>query len=137
MTKTELLWPALITALAAMLYLVLVINVGRARAKYGVMPPATTGNEDFERVLRVQYNTLEQLAFFLPGLWLFAIYRDPTIAAILGAVWLLGRTLYAWGYYQAAEKRMVGFALGSLSSMILVVGALLSILWQLRQLSQF
>jgi len=81
MTKTELLWPALITALATMLYLVLVINVGRARAKYGVMPPATTGNEDFERVLRVQYNTLEQLAFFLPGLWLFAIYiveRKPT-----------------------------------------------------------
>lgn len=135
MSKTELLWPALVTALAAILYLVLVINVGRARAKYGVMPPATTGNENFERVLRVQYNTLEQLAFFLPGLWLFAIYRDPGIAAILGAVWLLGRLLYAWGYYQAVEKRMVGFALSSLSSMLLVIGALFSILWQLRQIS--
>ncbi|AIE74789.1 MULTISPECIES: MAPEG family protein [unclassified Synechocystis] len=137
MTKTDLLWPALITALTAVLYLVLVINVGRARAKYGVMPPATTGNEDFERVLRVQYNTLEQLALFLPGLWLFAIYRDPIIASILGGLWILGRILYAWGYYRAAEKRMVGFALGSLSSIILVLGALLSILWQLGQISQF
>ncbi len=137
MNASEFLWPALVTALAAILYLVLVINVGRARAKYGVMPPATTGNENFERVLRVQYNTLEQLAFFLPGLWLFAIYRDPGIAGILGAVWLLGRVLYAWGYYQAAEKRMIGFAVGSLSSMALVLGALLSILWQLRQISIF
>ena len=137
MNKMEFLWPALVTALAAIVYLVLVINVGRARAKYGVLPPATTGNENFERVLRVQYNTLEQLIFFLPGLWLFAIYRDPGIAALLGAVWLLGRILYAWGYYQAAEKRMVGFALSSLSSIILVLGALLAILWQLRQLSVF
>jgi len=134
---SEFLWPALVTALAAILYLVLVINVGRARAKYGVMPPATTGDENFERVLRVQYNTLEQLIFFLPGLWLFAFYRDPAIAAIFGAVWLLGRILYAWGYYQAAEKRMIGFALSSLSSISLVLGALLSILWQLKQASVF
>jgi len=133
MTKTELLLPALITAIAALVYLVLVINVGRARAKYGVMPPAVSGNENFERVLRVQHNTLEQLVFFLPGLWLFAIFINPAIASIFGGIWVIGRILYAWGYYQAAEKRMIGFALSSLSSMILVFGALGAIVWQLWQ----
>ncbi len=133
MTKTELLLPALVTAIAALVYLVLVINVGRARAKYGVMPPAVTGDENFERVLRVQHNTLEQLVFFLPGLWLFAIFINPAIASIVGGIWVIGRILYAWGYYQAAEKRMIGFALSSLSSMILVFGALGAIVWQLWQ----
>jgi glutathione S-transferase len=133
MTKTDLLWPALITAIAALVYLFLVINVGRARFKYGIKPPAVTGNEAFERVLRVQHNTLEQLVFFLPGLWLFAIFINPAIASILGSIWVLGRILYAWGYYQAAEKRMVGFALSSLSSMVLVLGALGAISWQLWQ----
>jgi len=133
MNKTDLLFPALITAIAALVYLVFVINVGRARAKYGVMPPAVSGDENFERVLRVQYNTVEQLVFFLPGLWLFAIFINPAIASILGATWILGRILYAWGYYQAAEKRMIGFALSSLSSMTLVLGALGAIVWQLWQ----
>ncbi|MEY2984828.1 MAG: glutathione S-transferase [Cyanobacteriota bacterium] len=133
MTQSELLWPALITAIAAVVYLALVINVGRARAKYGVMPPAVSGNENFERVLRVQHNTLEQLVFFFPGLWLFAIFINPAIAAILGGIWVLGRILYAWGYYQAAEKRLIGFALSSLSSMVLVFGALGAIIWQLWQ----
>lgn len=133
MTKTDLLLPALITAIAALVYLVLIINVGRARAKYGIQPPATTGNEDFERVLRVQQNTLEQLVFFLPGLWLFAVFLNPAIASGLGGVWIIGRILFAWGYYQAAEKRFLGFALSSLSSMILVFGALGAIIWQLWQ----
>ncbi|MEB3160422.1 MAG: MAPEG family protein [Synechocystis sp.] len=133
MTKTDLLLPALITAIAALVYLVLVINVGRARVKYGIKPPAVTGDEAFERVLRVQHNTLEQFIFFLPGLWLFAIFISPAIASILGGIWVLGRILYAWGYYQAAEKRMVGFALSSLSSMTLVLGALGAIVWQLWQ----
>ena len=133
MTQADLLLPALVTAIAALVYLALVINVGRARFKYGIKPPAVTGDEAFERVLRVQHNTLEQLVFFLPGLWLFALFLNPAIASIIGGIWVLGRILYAWGYYQAAEKRMVGFALSSLSSMTLVLGALGAIVWQLWQ----
>lgn len=133
MTKTELLLPALITAIAALVYLVLVINVGRARAKYGIQPPAVTGDANFERVLRVQQNTLEQLVFFLPGLWLFAVFLNGAIASIFGATWIIGRILFAWGYYQAPEKRMIGFAISSLSSSLLLFGALGAILWQLWQ----
>src|SRR3954465_15530933 len=37
----------------------------------------------FERVFRVQMNTLEWMPIFLPSLWLFAIYvSDPIAAAI-------------------------------------------------------
>ncbi len=50
------------------MYFVVTINVGRARAKYKIMPPQMTGYQNFERVVRVQQNTLEQLILFLPSL---------------------------------------------------------------------
>ena len=133
MLSQTYLFPSLITALALILYQTLAANVGRARFKYKVMPPATTGNEDFERVLRVQQNTLEQLVFFLPSLWLFSVYVNPTWGAVLGLVWVVGRIAYAWGYYQAAEKRMIGFALSMLSGLALVLGAFGAILAQIAQ----
>lgn len=120
-------FPSLITALTLLVYLILTINVGRARAKYKILPPATTGDPNFERVLRVQQNTLEQLVFFLPLLWLFSIYVSPLWGSGIGAVWIIGRIIFAWGYYQAAEKRTIGFAISSLSSMILLAGSLVGI----------
>ena len=121
------LYPSLVTALTLIVYQVLTVNVGRARGKYKIMPPAMSGDENFERVLRVQQNTLEQLVFFLPALWLFSFYVSPLWGAVLGAVWLVGRILFAWGYYQAAEKRVAGFAISSLSGLGLVLGALVGI----------
>lgn len=125
--------PSLITALTLLLYFVLTINVGRARAKYNVSPPAMSGDANFERVLRVQQNMLEQLIFFLPLLWLFSFYISPLWGAFLGAIWLIGRIIYAWGYYQAAEKRGIGFAISSLSSMVLLAGSLVGIILSLMQ----
>ncbi|MEA5621252.1 MAPEG family protein [Cronbergia sp. UHCC 0137] len=126
-------WTSLITALALLLYLVVTINVGRARAKYKVQVPQMTGDPNFERVVRVQQNTLEQLVLFLPALWLFSFYLNPLWAAGIGAVWLVGRVAYAWGYYQAAEKRFIGFALGSLSSIVLLLGSLIGIVLSLTR----
>ncbi|MBD2197285.1 MULTISPECIES: MAPEG family protein [Calothrix] len=126
-------WTSLITALTLVLYLVITINVGRARGKYKVPPPQMTGDPNFERVLRVQQNTLEQIVLFLPGLWLFSFYVNPLWAAGIGAVWLVGRIVYAWGYYQAAEKRLVGFGISSLSGMVLLVGSLVGIILSLVQ----
>ncbi len=114
----------LISALALLLYFILTINVGRARAKYKVPVPQMTGDPDFERVLRVQQNTLEQIIFFLPLLWLFSYFVNPVWGAGLGALWILGRIVYAWGYYQATEKRGPGFAIASLSSIVLLVTSL-------------
>ncbi|MCM1981946.1 MAPEG family protein [Lyngbya confervoides] len=119
---------ALVTVLSLLLYFVLTINVGRARAKYGVPVPQMSGDPNFERVVRVQQNTLEQLILFLPLLWIFSLYVSPLIGAILGGIWIVGRILYAWGYYQAAEKRGPGFAIASLSAMVLLGWSLVQLL---------
>ncbi|MEA5550590.1 MAPEG family protein [Anabaena cylindrica UHCC 0172] len=121
-------WTSLVTVLALIVYFVVTINVGRARFKYKISPPETTGNPDFERALRVQQNTLEQLILFLPALWLFSIYISPIWASALGTVWVIGRIAYAWGYYQAAEKRFIGFGLSSFSSVLLILGSLIGII---------
>jgi glutathione S-transferase len=118
----------LITTLALLLYFVLIINVGRARAKYKVPVPQMTGDPDFERVLRVQQNTLEQIILFLPLLWLFSYFVNPLWGAGFGVLWIIGRIIYAWGYYQATEKRGPGFAISSLSSMALLFVSLIKLL---------
>lgn len=128
-------WPSLVTASALLVYLVFIINVGRARAKYKISPPQMTGNPDFERVVRVQQNTLEQLVIFLPSLWLFSEFISPIWAAGIGAFWLVGRILFAWGYYQAAEKRMLGFGITSFANFTLLGGSLIGIILQLFKTS--
>lgn len=128
-------WPSLVTASALLVYLVFIINVGRARAKYKISPPQMTGNPDFERVVRVQQNTLEQLVIFLPSLWLFSEFISPIWAAGIGTFWLVGRILFAWGYYQAAEKRMLGFGITSFANFTLLGGSLIGIILQLFKTS--
>ena len=127
------LLPSLVTVVSLILYFVTSANVGRARLKYQVRPPKVSGSEDFERVLRVQQNTLEQIIVFLPALWLFCWFVDELAGAIAGGIWIVGRALYAWGYYQAAEKRGPGFGISSLATMVLLLGSLVSICWSLVQ----
>jgi glutathione S-transferase len=114
---------SLITVLALLLYFGLGIGVGIARAKYKMPAPQITGNVDFERVFRVHQNTLEQIVIFLPSLWMFGLTVNGQVAALLGAIWILGRILYAWSYYQAAEKRGPGFGISSLANLILLLGS--------------
>src|SRR4249919_2403590 len=96
---------ALVTCLALLFYFLTSVKVARARAAFGIKAPAISGNPDFERIFRVQMNTLEWLPIFLPALWLFAIYVSDAIAAALGLVWIVGRILYMTGYSRAANKR--------------------------------
>ena len=122
---------ALVTCLAILFYFFTGIQVSKARAAFGIKAPATAGHPDFERVFRVQMNTLEWMPIFLPSLWLFAIYIGDAAAAILGVIWIAGRVLYMTGYSQAAEKRGRGFAVQGLAAGILLLGALGAIVWRL------
>jgi glutathione S-transferase len=122
---------ALITCLALSFYFFTSIRVSRARVAYGIKLPATSGNPDFERVFRVQMNTLEWMPVFLPSLWLFAIYLSDGWAAVLGLVWIAGRILFMIGYTQATEKRGPGFVVQATATIILWVGALGAIIWRL------
>src|ERR1700736_6163948 len=122
---------ALVTCLAILFYFFTSVKVGKARATFGIKAPATSGNPDFERVFRVQMNTLEWLPFFLPSLWLFAIYISDDVAAVLGLVWIAGRILYMTGYSQAAAKRGRGFGIQAGAAILLWAGALGAIVWRL------
>jgi glutathione S-transferase len=121
---------ALVTCLAILMYFLFSFQVGKARATYGVKAPAVSGNPDFERIFRIQMNTLEWMPAFLPALWLFATYVSDAIAAALGVVWIIGRVLYMNGYAKAADKRGPGFAVQGGAAAILWLGAVVGILWR-------
>jgi uncharacterized MAPEG superfamily protein len=115
---------ALITALATILFAFTVGLVGRARGLFGIHAPATSGHPDFDRAFRAQMNTLEQLAVFLPVLWLATIYGNERYAAWLGYAWLAGRLWYVLGYVREARLRSPGFLVGSIAYVALLALAL-------------
>ena len=114
----------IVTALALLQFIVFGFKVGKARGRYGVKAPATTGNDIFERNFRVQQNTLELLVVFVPGLYLFSHYLSPLIAALLGLIYLIGREVYAIGYVKDPGKRGPGYAMSFLPTAALVLGGL-------------
>jgi glutathione S-transferase len=122
---------ALVTCLAVLFYFLTSVRVAQARGTYGVKAPAITGHPDFERIFRVQMNTLEWMPVFLPALWLFAIYVSDAIAAAFGVAWIVGRVLYMTGYAEAANKRGRGFAIQASAAIALWVGATAAIVWRL------
>ena len=124
-------YTALVTLAAVALYCYTGVLVARARQKFGVVAPATTGHIDFERVFRVQQNTLEWMPIFLPLLWFFVLYVNDWGAALLGLVWIAGRILYIRGYSEAAEKRHKGFFLQLGASGALFIGTLAGIVWRM------
>lgn len=115
-------WPALITLGAVVLMFVLAANVGRARGKYGIPAPATGGNPDFERVFRVQMNTLENAMMFLPALWVYAAFISEVWAAGIGVTWLVARVWYAISYQKAAALRGPAFGLSMFCVTVLTLG---------------
>ena len=114
---------ALVALLDMGLYFVLSLNVGRARMKHKVAAPSIDGPEEFQRVFRTHMNTLEQLMFHLPLLWIAAFAMDDVFAAACGSVWLFGRIVYAVRYYQKASRRTKGFVIAMLANAALLVGA--------------
>jgi glutathione S-transferase len=115
---------AFVTLLAVLEYVVIFSLVGRARARYGIKAPATSGNEIFERYFRVQQNTVEQLVIFLPSLWLFGSYVSAPIGALLGLVFIAGRAIYLSSYVADPERRSLGFLLSFAPSALLLLGGL-------------
>ncbi len=140
-----MIYPALVTVLALLMYISFLINVGRARGKYKVMAPAMSGHIEFEKRLRIQINTLEHLIVFIPALWLFGFFWPysgeflgvnwigPHISALVGMVWLGARFAYATAYCRNPEKRYTAVILSIVCLILLTLGALTGILSLLYQ----
>lgn len=123
------LW--IVTLLAAIQFVVFGFLVGAARAKGDVKAPAVSGNENFERRFRVHYNTMEQLVIFYPGLWSFGLFISANIAAGLGVVYLIGRTIYSMQYARNPDSRGPGFGLSALPIYALLIGGLIGAVLEL------
>jgi glutathione S-transferase len=116
-------YTALVSLIAVALYFFLATRVAVARRTFNIKHPATTGDPDFERIFRAHMNALEWMPTFLVPLWLCATYLSDVGAAVLGLVWIIGRTVYFAGYSRAVEKRLPGFFIQLLACLLLFVGA--------------
>ncbi len=124
----------LVATLALIQFIYFSINVGRARGKYNIKAPLMSGHPVFERHLRVQMNTLEQLIVFIPVLFMYSWISENQgwagykIAAGLGVIWIVGRTLYARAYVADPEKRGPGFMMTFVPTIIMIVGTLVALI---------
>ena len=121
--------PAIVTALALLQFTWFSIQVGSMRVKHGVKAPAMSGPPEFERMERVQQNTMEQLVVFLPALWLHAYLVNPLWAAGIGLVFIIGRFIYRAAYLRDPATRSLGFTTGFLATAVLLVWALVRALY--------
>ena len=117
------LYTAAATLLVLLLHQWVTMMVAQARAKYGIKAPAVTGNEHFERAYRVQMNTIEQMVFFLPAMWLCAVLLSDIAAAVGGVMWVIGRVIYAISYVDDPARRGRGMMICVLAQYALWLGA--------------
>jgi hypothetical protein len=119
--------PQLVTVLNMVMLAAILYAVGRARGRFGIHAPVMTGPVEFERVLRVHANTLENTVLFLPCLWLCVPYYGGFWPGVVGLVWIVGRVWYAVAY-AGGGNRGPGFTIAIVANFILLVGALVGVL---------
>ena len=121
----------IIILIALLQYSAFTLKTGTSRPKLNVHAPKISGDEMWERMFRVQQNTMEQLVVFIPAIIAFAFYVSPTWVLVPGTVFIIGRQLYAMAYIKAPESRTLGFALTFFSNLFLVLASLALLVWGL------
>ena len=121
----DYVYPGILSSVALLVYYFTLFKSGMARGRFKVPAPSHDGPEEYVRHVRAHQNTVEHLVMFLPGLWLFAVAVDPIWAAGIGAIWPIGRLMYALGYYKAPEKRSIGLYISMPPIYIFILGSLI------------
>ena len=121
---------ALITLIILIQYSYFTFRAGMSRGKE-VAAPAVTGTERFERALRVQINTLEQMVVTVPAMWICGIHFSIQAAIILGAAFVVGRAIYSITYMRDPKTRTIGFMIGFFANVALVICCLIGVVGKL------
>ena len=121
----DYVYPGILCSVALLVYYFTLFKSGMARGRFEVPAPSHDGPEEYVRHVRAHQNTVEHLVMFLPGLWLFSVAVDPIWAAGIGAIWPIGRLMYALGYYKAPEKRSIGLYISMPPIYIFILGSLI------------
>jgi len=116
---------AIVTVLALLQFVWFGMQVGSMRGKHEVKAPAMSGHPEFERVLRVHYNTMEQLILFLPAIWLYGHMVNPVWGAGIGVIYLIGRFVYRAAYLKDPAGRSAGFMLTFIPVAVMLVWVLI------------
>ncbi|KAK2174479.1 hypothetical protein NP493_799g04000 [Ridgeia piscesae] len=97
------------------------INVSRARKQYDVKYPKMYSDDSdmFNCIQRVHQNTLEMYTPFMFVLLIGGL-QFPRLCAASGGVYLLGRIIYAKGYYTGDPKKRVRGAFGGIALFVML-----------------
>ena len=114
----------IVVMLALMQYIWFSIEVGRARGRFEVQVPATSGSDGFERYFRAHQNTTEQLVIFVPAIFACGYYVNAIFAAVMGLFFLIGRWLYFRGYSEPEKSRSIGFGIGMIAKVLMIFSTL-------------
>ena len=121
-------YASLIVLLALFQYFWFTMRVGISRGKYKVDAPSCEGDENWERLFRVQQNTMEQLIVFIPASYAFAYYMSAKWVLLAGGLYIIGRFLYSAEYVKDPKSRTPGMAMTMFANVILLVGALFGLI---------
>lgn len=116
---------AIVTGLVLLQLFWFSLLVGKARGEHDCPAPAMTGPDEFNRAYRVHMNTTEQLVILIPSMWMFAYFVRADVAAGLGIVFLIGRFLYRSAYLADPKSRTIGFMVGWVAMMVMLVGSII------------
>lgn len=117
---------AIVTILALGQFVFFSIQVGSMRAKHHVKAPAISGHPEFERMFRIQQNTMEQLVAFIPALWIFGYLVNPYWGAAFGLLFIVGRFVYWSSYRKDPASRGAGFTITFLPTAVMLVWSLIA-----------
>lgn len=115
----------LIAALAILQFFFFGAMTGKARRDSGLKAPAVVGHDGFERMYRVQVNTLETLVAFLPALLLAGQYWPSLLVSALGLTYIVGRFVYWRSYVTEPSTRGLGFIISMFPTLVLILLAVI------------